>query len=56
MWITKETSLRLFCHALPSGKARNDRKMGVFKKNRRCIKADSSPNDSKNCGIASLVF
>ncbi|KAA8709825.1 hypothetical protein [Helicobacter canis] len=37
------------CHALPSGKARNDRKHAL-------VKVDSSPNDSKICGIASLVL
>ena len=46
------------CHALPSGKARNDKKRALGKVDSRenVQKVSEQQNDSKNCGIASLVL
>ena len=44
-----ESSAKMDCHALPSGKTRNDKRHAL-------VKVDSSPNDSKICGGALRVL
>ena len=53
-----DSSAKMDCHALPSDKARNDKKRALGKVDSRenVQKVSEQQNDSKNCGIASLVL